>query len=195
MHHTEATASRGHPFHRPHTYRSRHHRHPSLQTFRSLRQFKRQCQTTFLRIEHPRGGLELTICLRIMLRSRTPIAICTVRHSLYPFRDFINNTHRQASRAFGGHPRDSWRFRNTCHSHVLVAVRTGGAGSMRSTWRSIPIAPKAGQEVVERGDDTLVRRLQLGTYAWNSRVSHVARNFVPFVRFADLSNCSEMAPK
>lgn len=130
-----------------------------------------------------------------MLRSRTPIAVRTVRHSLFPFRDFINNAQRRASRAFGGHPRDSWRFRNTCHSHVLVAVPTGGAGSMRPTGRSIPVAPKVGQEVVEGCNDTLVRRLQLGTYARNGRVSHVARNLVPFVRFANLSNCSEMAPK
>jgi hypothetical protein len=130
-----------------------------------------------------------------MLRSRTPIAIRTVRHGLFPFRDFINNTHRRASRALRGHPRHSWRFRNICHRHVLVVVPTRGAGSLRPTRRNIPIAPQARQEVVERCNDTLVRHLQLGTYAWNGRVSHVARNLVPFVRFADLSNGSEMAPK
>jgi hypothetical protein len=127
-----------------------------------------------------------------MFRSRTPIAICTVRHRLFPFRHFINDAHRRASRAFGRHPRDSWRFRNTRHSHVLVAVLAGGTGSMGPAGRSIPIAPKVGQEVVEWCNDTLVRRLQLGAYARDSRVSHVARNLVPFVRFADLSSCSEI---
>ena len=127
-----------------------------------------------------------------MFRSRTPIAVRTVRHSLFPFRDFIDNAHRRASRAFRRHPRHRRRFRNTCHSHVWLAVPARGAGSMRPTRRTIPIAPEVGQEVVERCNDTLVRRLQLGTYTWDGRVSHVARNLVPFVRFADLSDVSEI---
>ena len=131
-----------------------------------------------------------------MFRSRTPIAICAVRHGLFPFRDFIDDAHRCASRAFGGHPRDSGRFRNTRHSHILVAVPAGGARSMGRARRSIPIAPKVGQEVVERCNNTLVRHFQLGAYAWDGRVTHVARNLVPFVRFADLSSCLEIdAPK